>query len=135
MNKNDNIIDSHEFKIPIYFDHIKNKSIWCFAKEYDNDEDVFYIYHDIKDQSEYTRISMNSAMYVYDENMKYLSIDDIEWMIKILLSPCIEVKDKNVWEYMIISYSFESAAYNGIILPQNKPMPDYTKLREGGILL
>lgn len=129
MRKDDYIIDTHEFKIPVYSDYIENKAIWCFAKENINDEDVFYIYHDIEKQSRYTRVSMNSSKYIYDENMMCLSKEDIRWLMDTLCSYHKEFRDKTVWEYMISSYSFESAVYNSINISENKKMPDYTKLK------
>lgn len=130
MRENDYIIDTHSFGRPIYYDEKMNKSIWCFAKECESDNDYFYIYHDLVDDSIYSRISMNSPNYITDNNegMRELSDNEKIWLIGILTSQDDNYSDKLTnWEKMTAIYKDECTAY-GINISDNMPMPDYIKL-------
>jgi len=130
MRENDNIIDTHSFGRPIYYDEKMNKSIWCFAKESYSDDDYFYIYHNLIDDSIYSRISINSSNYVTADNEDMRKLDDNEkiWLIKVLTSQADNFNYKITnWEKMIAIYKDECTAY-GIDISCNISMPDYTKL-------
>lgn len=128
MRVDDYIIDSHRFGGPICFDEVVNKSIWCFAKESKDDNDYFYIYHDLTDDSMYTRISMNSSDYIYDDSMRKLTDDEKVWLVNILSTKvnCLDGEISN-WEKMVNMYADECTAY-GINISRDIVMPDYTKL-------
>ena len=94
MRKDDNFIDTHSFGRPIYYDEKINKSIWCFAKELESDEDYFYIYHGLIDDSIYTRVSMDRPSYIneFEEDMRKLTDDEKSWLINILSSQAKDFK-------------------------------------------
>lgn len=131
MRKDDNIIDTHSFGGVICYDEKINKAIWCFAKELENDDDYFYIYHGLTDDALYTRVSMNRPSYIggFEENMRKLTDNEKSWLINILSS---QAKDFTYpvsnWERMLAMYKDECTAY-GINISEDKAMPDYTRLK------
>ena len=131
MRKDDNFIDTHSFGRPIYYDEKINKSIWCFAKELESDEDYFYIYHGLIVDSIYTRVSMDRPSYIneFEEDMRKLTDDEKSWLINILSSQAKDFKyPVSNWERMVAIYKDECTAY-GINISEDKKMPDYTKLK------